>query len=78
MRDPLSIAQIFLYGAISGIAIGSEALIGLFIVLIIYGVFFGGYCSYVCPMNMITDLANFLRWMFWFNTNKKNKYNKKE
>ncbi len=72
MSDPLSIAQIFLSGAISGIAIGSEALVGLLVALIIYGLFFGrGYCAYVCPMNIITDFANFLRRIFGLNTNKK-------
>lgn len=72
MSDPLSMAQIFISGAISGIAIGSEALLGLMIVLIIYGLLFGrGYCSFVCPMNMVTDLANFIRRRLNIHTNKK-------
>lgn len=62
MSDPLSVAQIFLAGAFSGALIGAEAVLGLVVVLLIYGVFLGrGYCAFVCPMNLITDLAAFLR-----------------
>ncbi|RAX54033.1 quinol dehydrogenase ferredoxin subunit NapH [Helicobacter sp. 16-1353] len=58
MSDPLSIAQIFISGGI----VGFEAVLGLIIVLLIYGIIMGrGYCAFVCPMNMVTDLANFLR-----------------
>ena len=61
MSDLLSIAQIFLAGGI----IGSEAVIGFIIVLFIYGAILGrGYCAFVCPMNIITDFANFLRRIF--------------
>lgn len=65
MSDLLSIAQIFLAGGI----IGSEAVLGFVIVLFIYGAILGrGYCAFVCPMNLITDLANFLRRIFSQNT----------
>lgn len=61
MSDPLSIAQIFLAGGI----LGSEAVLGLLVVLGIYGILFGrGYCAFVCPINIITDFANFLRRIF--------------
>lgn len=69
LSDPLSIAQIFLSGGI----VGSEAILGLIIVLVIYGIFFGrGYCAFVCPMNIITDFANFLRRILGFNQKKIN------
>lgn len=58
MSDPLSIMQLL----ISGGALGSMSLLGLLIVLLMYGLLFGhGYCAFVCPMNIITDSANFLR-----------------
>lgn len=69
LSDPLSIAQIFFSGAI----MGSEAIIGLIIVLAIYGILFGrGYCAFVCPMNIITDLANFMRRILNINQKKLN------
>lgn len=72
MSDPLSMAQIFLSGAITGVAIGSEAILGLVIVLLIYGIFLGrGYCAFVCPMNLITDFAALLRRLFGMNTTQK-------
>ncbi|RDU63480.1 quinol dehydrogenase ferredoxin subunit NapH [Helicobacter sp. MIT 14-3879] len=68
MSDPLSMAQIFLAGGI----IGSEAIIGLIIVLLIYGILFGrGYCAFVCPINIITDFAALLRKIFSINIQKK-------
>lgn len=61
MSDPLSIAQIFASGAIAGTVIGLEALLGLGVVLLVYGILLGrGYCAFVCPMNIVTDCANFL------------------
>lgn len=69
LSDPLSIAQIFLAGGL----VGSEAVFGLIIVLIIYGIFLGrGYCAFICPMNIITDFANFLRKILGFNQKKLN------
>ncbi|MDE6885574.1 MAG: quinol dehydrogenase ferredoxin subunit NapH [Helicobacteraceae bacterium] len=70
MSDPLSMAQIFLAGGIAAIA--SEAIIGLVVVLVIYGIFLGrGYCAYICPMNMVTDLSAFLRRIFKLNAMQK-------
>ncbi len=57
MSDPLSVAQIFFSGAI----VANEALLGFLVVILIYGILFGrGYCAFVCPMNIVSDLANFL------------------
>lgn len=56
--DPFAVLQIFFAGSF----VGGKILIGALISLILYGVFFGRvFCSWVCPVNMITDLANYLR-----------------
>lgn len=58
MSDPLSMLQLLLSGGV----LGSTSLIGVIIVIIIYSLLFGrGYCAFVCPMNVITDSASFLR-----------------
>lgn len=64
LTDPLSAMQIFLAGG--GLAL--DVLLGTLLVLIIYGVFLGrAYCAFVCPINLITDLAGFLRNKLEFN-----------
>ena len=61
LTDPLAFLQILL----SGGALSLDLILGVLIIALIYGVFFGrGYCAFVCPMNLITDLANFLRRIF--------------
>ncbi len=61
LSDPLAFMQILL----SGGAITLDLILGVIIVCGIYGVFLGrGFCAFVCPMNLITDLANFLRRIF--------------
>lgn len=58
MSDPLAFLQIFVAGG----AISLNLALGALIVLLIYGVFLGrGYCAFVCPINLITDLASLLR-----------------
>ncbi|PAF44435.1 quinol dehydrogenase ferredoxin subunit NapH [Helicobacter sp. 11S02596-1] len=58
MSDPLAVAQLFLAGG----ALALDIYLGLFVVLVIYGVFLGrAYCAYVCPLNLVTDFAAFLR-----------------
>ena len=58
MSDPLAFLQIFVAGG----AISLNLALGAFVVLLIYGVFLGrGYCAFVCPINLITDLASLLR-----------------
>lgn len=58
LTDPFILLQSFLAG--SSLAI--TALIGAAIIAAFYA-FFGGriYCSWVCPINMLTDLAYWLR-----------------
>lgn len=58
MSDPFAILQIVLAGGV----IAFNALIGALVVLLLYGLFVGrAFCAWVCPMNMVTDLANWLR-----------------
>lgn len=58
LADPFAVLQIFA----SGLIIGSDILIGAVIVLIFYA-FIGGraFCSWVCPLNIITETAAWLR-----------------
>ncbi len=58
LSDPFAVAQMFSAGAL----LGADVLVGALIVLLFY-VSIGGraFCSWVCPINMITDLANWLR-----------------
>ncbi|PAF46202.1 quinol dehydrogenase ferredoxin subunit NapH [Helicobacter sp. 12S02634-8] len=68
MSDPLMVAQLFLAGG----ALSLNVYIGLLVVLGLYGVFLGrAYCAYVCPINLVTDFASFLRrWLGSYAPNK--------
>ncbi len=58
LSDPYTIIQVLF----SGFILGADVLLGGVIIVIFYGVFAGrGFCSWVCPVNMITDLANYTR-----------------
>ena len=58
LTDPLVLLQVF----VSGHLPESSALIGAAIVLVFY-LLVGGrvYCSWVCPINIVTDVAEWLR-----------------
>ncbi|NWG87135.1 MAG: quinol dehydrogenase ferredoxin subunit NapH [Hydrogenophilaceae bacterium] len=58
MADPFAVLQIFLTGHV----LQREVVIGAAIVLGFY-LLVGGrvYCAWVCPVNMVTDLAGWLR-----------------
>jgi ferredoxin-type protein NapH len=58
LTDPLVLLQVF----VSGHMPESSALIGAAIVLVFY-LLVGGrvYCSWVCPINIVTDVAEWLR-----------------
>jgi len=58
LADPYAVLQIFASGAL----VATDALLGAVIVTLFY-MFIGGraFCSWVCPVNMVTDLANYLR-----------------
>lgn len=58
LTDPHAILQMLFAGFI----VGTDALIGGLIVLLFYALFAGrAFCSWVCPMNMVTDTALWLR-----------------
>jgi ferredoxin-type protein NapH len=58
LSDPFAILQMFAAGAV----IGVNALIGALIIALFYGIIGGrAFCSWVCPVNLVTDLANWLR-----------------
>lgn len=58
MSDPYAALQMLAAGAV----LATDLLIGVAVVTIFY-LLIGGraFCSWVCPINMITDAANFLR-----------------
>ncbi len=58
LADPLAVLQIFLTGHV----LQTETLLGAAIVFVLY-LLVGGrvFCAWVCPVNMVTDLAGWLR-----------------
>jgi len=58
LSDPFAVLQMFFAGAV----VGANALVGAVIIALFYGIVGGrAFCSWVCPINLITDLANWLR-----------------
>ena len=58
LADPHAVLQTFAAGFI----VSTDAIIGGIIVLVFYGLIAGrSFCSWVCPINMITDLATWMR-----------------
>lgn len=58
LSDPYAILQMLA----AGVMVPAEALTGAVLVLLFFGIMGGRvFCSWVCPMNMVTDLANRLR-----------------
>ena len=54
LSDPYAVLQILF----SGFVAGSDLLIGALIVLLLYGLLLGRlFCSWVCPMNIVSDTA---------------------
>jgi len=63
MSDPFAVVQIYL----SGHTLQSTVLIGALLVAAFYALFFGrAFCSWVCPINIITDIAAWLNRRFGF------------
>ena len=64
MSDPYALLQMFVAGAM----IASNVFIGALVVVLFYGLVAGrAFCSWVCPVNIITDSANYLRRKLDFN-----------
>ncbi|OQX72811.1 MAG: quinol dehydrogenase ferredoxin subunit NapH [Campylobacteraceae bacterium 4484_4] len=58
LSDPFAVLQMYAAGAI----LAADVVIGALIILLFYGIVGGrAFCSWVCPINMVTDLANWLR-----------------
>lgn len=58
LADPYAVIQILC----TGVLVGSDVLIGALIIMLFYATIGGrAFCSWVCPVNMVTDFANFLR-----------------
>ena len=58
LADPYAVLQLFASGAL----LATDVIIGALLILFFY-MFIGGraFCSWVCPINMVTDLANWIR-----------------
>jgi ferredoxin-type protein NapH len=64
LSDPYAALQMLAAGAI----MATDLIIGALIITVIYGLIGGRmFCSWVCPVNPITDAANFLRRKLNFN-----------
>jgi ferredoxin-type protein NapH len=63
MSDPYAALQMFAAGAL----ITTNLAIGVLIVIILYGLLGRVFCSWVCPVNLITDLSSYLRRTLGFN-----------
>ncbi|WP_372999281.1 quinol dehydrogenase ferredoxin subunit NapH [Sulfurimonas sp.] len=58
LSDPFAVLQMFVGGAV----ISADILAGVVVVLFAYGVIGGRFfCSWVCPVNIITETATFFR-----------------
>ena len=58
LTDPYAFLQMLFAGAV----ISSDLIIGVLIIVLFYGIIGGrAYCSWVCPVNLITDLAAWVR-----------------
>lgn len=58
LADPYAVLQILATGFLLQI----DVLLGAVIVLLFYGIFAGrSFCSWVCPMNIVTDFAHWIR-----------------
>ncbi|MCX2682993.1 quinol dehydrogenase ferredoxin subunit NapH [Campylobacter sp. MIT 21-1685] len=63
LSDPFAVLQIFL----ASFSVDVMALFGAFVVLFLYAIVLGRvFCSWVCPVNIITDFAAFIRLKFGF------------
>ena len=58
LTDPYAFLQMLFAGAV----ISTNLIIGVLVVVLFYGIIGGrAYCSWVCPVNLITDLAAWVR-----------------
>ena len=64
LSDPYAVLQMFAAGAV----LTFDIILGAILITIFY-LLIGGraFCSWVCPVNIVTDLANYIRRKFEFN-----------
>ena len=61
MSDPYAVLQMVAAGAV----VATDLLIGVAVVTLFYFIIGGrAFCSWVCPINLVTDSANYLRRVF--------------
>ncbi|MDR0468047.1 MAG: quinol dehydrogenase ferredoxin subunit NapH [Campylobacteraceae bacterium] len=57
LSDPYAVLQLLFAGG----NLDAKAIVGALIILLVYALIFGRvFCSYVCPINIVTDSAGFL------------------
>lgn len=66
LSDPFALLQLFLAGLFTSFgALGLSAVLGGVLILAFYAIFAGrAFCAWVCPINLITDFAAFIRRKF--------------
>ncbi len=58
LADPFAAIQMLF----AGMLLSTDIIVGALIVLLLYALVFGrSFCSWVCPLNMVTDLAHWVR-----------------
>ncbi len=61
LSDPFAVIQVLF----SGFIVASDALLGALIVLVFYSFVAGrAFCSWICPLNIVVDLATWLKSKF--------------
>lgn len=64
---PLTDPLVGLQAVLAGHVLASTALVGMAIVTLVYALFAGrAYCSFVCPINLVTDAAHWVHRRFAF------------
>lgn len=74
LSDPYAVLQLLVAGlGVSFGAISGSVLVGALIALLFYALFAGrAFCAWVCPVNIITDFAAFIRRRLDYHTSKIN------
>ncbi len=58
LADPFAVLQML----VAGFTLNFDLILGAIIILLVYGLLFGrSFCSWVCPINIVTDFALFVR-----------------
>lgn len=64
LSDPFAVLQMLFAGAV----LSFDVIVGAMIIVLFYGIIGGrAFCSWVCPVNIVTDAANWLRRKLYIN-----------